>query len=193
MRLRLFAVALCVLIGAGCGSTRASTINDADGDYRLSENPKMGLLIVSTRFSTDCKNGENPSANLGFVDGYTRYTNLSEIPLNDPAIEQAFQAPPGHFSVKSLFAGTYWLRRLEVKNGPSLYKETRTTFGVEAGKAVYLGEVHVKLTHCDATPSVTTSVSDQWARDSKLFEQKLKNVRADEVVKRLLGGPPAKP
>ncbi|WP_163994769.1 hypothetical protein [Pyxidicoccus caerfyrddinensis] len=192
MRLRLFGVALCVLIGAGCGSTRASTINDVAGDYRLSENPKMGLIIVSTRFSTDCKNGENPSANLGFMDSHAMYSGVSEIPLNDPAIEQAFQAPPGHFSVKSLFEGTYRLRHLEVKNGPSLYRETRTTFDVVAGKAVYLGEIHVRLTHCDATPSVTTSVSDQWARDSKLFEQKMKNVRADEVIMRLLAGPAAK-
>jgi hypothetical protein len=186
MRLRLFEVALAVLMCTGCASTRDSARYDADADYRPAEHPGKGLVIVSTRLSTDCRKGENPSARLWYRDSPFVQRPTSVIPVNDPVVEQAFQAPPGHFSVKELFEGKYQVQQLEIRRTPHITKDTEIPFEVETGKAVYLGEIHVKLTHCDSIPVITTVVSDQWERDSKLFEQKMKNVRADEVVKRLL-------
>ena len=112
------------------------------------------------------------------------------FPVNDPRTPYDFQAPPGHFSVKTLYAGPNRIRRLIIG---STAMETRTPFEVEAGKAIYLGEVHIKLTQCGPVQSITTQVTDQWERDRTLSSLEMKNIRPEEVVKRLLGARPAKP
>ncbi|WP_164020278.1 hypothetical protein [Pyxidicoccus trucidator] len=186
MRLRLFVVAVPVLMAVGCGGTSSHTVKDVGADYRLSEHPEQGLVIVSTRFSTDCKNGENPSAALEYEDSVYMRRSTGVIPVNDLHLAHDFQAPPGHFSVKALNEGAYQIRRLSIGHIMPITKETRTPFEVEAGTAIYLGEVHFKLTNCGPFPSITTQVTDQWERDSQLLQQKMKNIRAEEVVKRLI-------
>ncbi|NMO15917.1 hypothetical protein HPC49_24235 [Pyxidicoccus fallax] len=178
-------MALSVLLGAGCAGNRGNTFSDADSHYRFAEHPEQGLVIVSTRFSTDCKEGENPSATLKFEDSVYMHQSMGEIPVNDLHRPPDFQAPSGHFTVKALYEGTYQFRRLSIGHITPINKETRTPFEVEPGKAVYLGEIHVKLANCGPFPTITTVVTDQWERDRKLFEQKMKNVPAKEVVKRL--------
>jgi hypothetical protein len=107
---RLFLAALAALLGTACGGI-SHTVKE---DYRLAEHPKQGLVLVSTRFSTDCKNGENPSAVLEYEN--LAYTHIRQdvIPVNDLHSPHDFQAPPGHFSVKALNAGPYQFRRLQI-------------------------------------------------------------------------------
>jgi hypothetical protein len=188
MRLRLSLAALSLFMAAGCSAPSAHTIRDAKADDSLTENTDKGLVIVSTRFSSDCPDGENLFVGLEYQDSYSKDYRANMIPVNDPRLPKDFESPPGHFSVKTFYAGNHRIRRMHLGDTS---RETRTLFQVDAGKAVYLGEVHIKVANCGPAPSITTQVTDQWERDSKLFQAKMQNIRPEDVSKRLLGTRPA--
>lgn len=176
-------LAVSVLMGAACGGPARHNVSDVDQDYQLSERSKNGLVIVSTRYSTDCKHGKNASASFHYEDeDYGSAKGRGVIPVGDPFREPEFQAPPGYLVIKELRAGPHHIRKLAPLN-----HDLSTTFEVEAGKAIYLGEWHVQVSDCDSDfAKVALQVTDQWERDGKLVEQRMKNLRSDEVAKRLV-------
>lgn len=95
--------------------------------------------------------------------------------------EHDCQDPPGYLSIREVNAGHHTIYRLAPLHSLS------TPFEVEAGKAVYLGEVHVRISGCDSLPArVFIEVTDQWERDGRLFQQRVKNLRSEDVVKSVL-------
>lgn len=62
-------------------------------------------------------------------------------------------------------------------------------FEVEAGKALYLGEIQAHLMDCSGFSSFDIRISDAWERDRQLLEDTLKNVRPEEVVKQVVPCP----
>jgi hypothetical protein len=173
-------LAMSASLGIACGPGRHN-VRDVEGDFSFSESPKNGLFIISTRLSSDCKHGENSSVALDYVDDSYTLKRTGVIPVGDPFREHDFQDPPGYLSIREVNAGHHTLCQLTHLN------RLRTPFEVEEGKAVYLGEVHVRISGCDSLPAkVAIEVTDQWERDGQLFQQRVKNLRSEDVVKSVL-------
>jgi hypothetical protein len=88
-----------------------------------------------------------------------------------------------HFFYNELVVGglsNYEIKGLSIRN--------LTPFTVEEGKVTYLGEIQLERTDCKQ--SVKARLTDQWERDSKLFEARMKNLDSKQVVKKLLTAEP---
>ncbi|MBZ4416107.1 hypothetical protein [Myxococcus sp. RHSTA-1-4] len=180
MNARLFLV-MSVWICAACGAGRNNT-RDVAGDYSLSERPGSGLIVVSTRLTTDCEQGETPPVAFHYEDDSYAHKRTGVIPVNDPFRKHDLQEPPGYLSIREVHAGAHRIDQL-----PPLATQLYAPFEVEAGKVVYLGELHVRVSNCGSPPAkVAVQVTDQWERDGELFHQRMKNLRSEDVVKRLL-------
>jgi hypothetical protein len=191
MTSRPFMAALFVWTCAACSSTARFTTQQVQGEYSFAKHPERGLLVASTRFSSDCKAGETPSATLSYLDDLSSAGKGGVIPVASRPEESNFQDPPGYFVVQEVEGREYELRNLSISLLRELNSDLRIPFTVDAGKAVYLGELHVRYINCDTFPSVSLQVTDQWERDAQLFQARVPNVRPDQVVKRLL--PPVWP
>lgn len=190
MSTRFFLAVVSVWLGAGCASMREPmlVIDTLDADYRLSSKPEHGLLIASTRFSNDCKGGASPSVSLSYANDWygDRNKKWGYVPLTGPTEERDFQDPPGYLVVRELLAGEHQFRYLNIGSAKSGSKPLRVPFKVEEGKAIYLGEIHVRYINCDGWPAVTLEVKDEWERDSQLFQQQMKHLRSEDVIKRVM-------
>lgn len=182
MNPRLFVATLFVLGFTGCSGSRQVV----DANYTFADQPEQGLIIASTRLIHDCAGGALPSATLVYVDESFSNSKWGELPINSPFLESDFENPPGHFFVKELPAGPHQLKHLGVHLGKAMTKSLRIPFKVEPGKAIYLGELNVVFTNCDAFPSVELRVKDAWERDSQLYQKQMKNLRSEDVVKQLI-------
>ncbi|QSQ22628.1 hypothetical protein JY651_47270 [Pyxidicoccus parkwayensis] len=188
---RLLVVALWAWTFAACSATPSVTTRQVKGTYDFTKHPERGLLILSTRFSSDCKSGETPSTSLAYRDDQSSASKGGIIPVASRPEEAAFQDPPGYFVVQEQEGREYMLRELKLDHLKGATTDVQLPFAVEPGKAVYLGEVHVRYLNCDSFPTVSLQVTDQWERDSRLLQARLPNVRPEDVVKRLL--PPSWP
>jgi hypothetical protein len=191
MSLRLLVVALSAWTCAACSSTPSVTTRQVKGEYDFAKHPERGLLVVSTRFSSDCKSGETPATYITYLDDLSPASKGGVIPVASRPEEHAFQAPPGYFVVQEQEGRQYTLKDLKLSLLRDMAMPLELPFTVEAGKAIYLGEIHVRYLNCDTFPSVSLQVTDQWERDARLLQAQLPNVRPEEVVKRLL--PPTWP
>ena len=168
---------------------KIQVINTVHPDYQLPGPPNTGLFIASTRLSTDCKEGEAPTVDLTYQSGI--FTQL--LPVTGPIEKRDIQDPPGFLIVRAAGAGAYEFRNIAID---ATQKPLRSgiPFIVEKGQAVYLGEIHVSYLDCYGQPSIGLQVRDAWERDQHLIEKKLKNVRSEDVLKRVLPpGPPRSP
>jgi hypothetical protein len=188
MSTRFFLAVLSAWLGAGCASMREpiQVIDTVDEDYRFPGRPGHGLLIASTRFSHDCQGGSGPSASLAYINDWDSLDRWGLIPLTGPSSERDFQDPPGYLVVRELKAGEHRFRYLHINSAKQGSKDMRIPFTAEEGKAIYLGEIHMRYINCDGWPSVTLEVKDEWERDAQLFRKQLKNLRSEDVIKRVL-------
>jgi hypothetical protein len=164
---------------------RIRVIDTVDADYQLPGQPGHGLVFASTRFTTDCKAGEEPSVDLVYFSNWYSNTTFGQLPVTGPADKRDFQDPPGYLIVREARASGHEFRYIDI-GSRSREMKTRTPFTVEEGKAVYLGEIHVIYVNCNARPSMTIQVKDEWERDRRLFEKQMTNVRSEDVIKRVL-------
>lgn len=187
MTSRLFLITLSVWACAGCSSMteRIRVIDTVDADYRLSGQPGHGLVLASTRFTTDCKAGEEPAVDLIYRSNWYGDAPMGQLPVTGPADKRDFENPPGYLVVREARASEYAFRYLVV-DSHSREMKARTPFTVEEGKAVYLGEIHVSYLNCDSRPTVTIQTRDEWERDRQLFAKELTNLRSEDVIKRVL-------
>ncbi|MCY1021935.1 hypothetical protein [Pyxidicoccus sp. MSG2] len=176
-------LAIAVWVCTACGGPSLYNVSNTGSDFHFSERLENGLIIISTRFISDCGSLDDRSVALQYVDDSYARKRMGTIPVSDPFREKDFQDPPGYLSIMEVIAGQHRIEQLS----PYPYG-VYAPFEVEAGKAIYLGEVHVRRS-CHSDPKgLVIQVTDQWERDGKLFEQRMKNLRSEDVVKRVITG-----
>jgi hypothetical protein len=184
MNSRWFLV-MSALFGIACGPSRHN-VRDVEGDFSFAERPENGLIIISTRLSSDCKHGEDSLVAIHYVDDSYTLKRTGSIPVGDPFREHDIKDPSGYFSIREVNAGPHAFCRLM----PFGSWPENIPFEVKAGKAVYLGELHVHISGCGSGPTkFAINVTDQWERDGRLFQQRLETLRSEDVVKSLLTNP----
>lgn len=190
MHPRVLVTAVAALLCAACG-TPSYTTKNVESDYRFEKRPGSGLVIISTRVSSECEMPEGhskPQMMLHYVDDSFAEKKTGVIPVMDWYLQPDFQDPPGYLSVRELRAGQHYLiNDLVVYGDQPNDPWNRTPFTVEEGKAVYLGEVLFRFSRClpGAHPKQVI-ISNQWERDGELLQQRMKHVRPEDVVIRLL-------
>ena len=178
--------ALSVSALAGCAHTPSS--QDVSPDFSFSERSDLGLVVLSGRFSNDCKYGEAPRALLALREEFGLYNPAGEVPLQ-PDSDGPDSQGGVRFTVRELRPGPYEIRALTIHHGKSASVGLDIPFQVEAGKAVYLGEVHASLLECSGFSSFNLQLNDAWERDRQLLQSALKNVPPEEVLKTLVQCP----
>ena len=177
-------VSLCVAIFLlGCSSATHSVRSD----YTLGSTPGEGLFAFSTRFVFTCP---LPALAPWIVNPVLAFEGegprLIAI-LHNPFITHDFENPPGYFYVRKNEAGDYKVTEVSFSHSLRRYETERleAPFKIRTGKAVYLGEITVKVSECDAgagSAKLKVTVANQWGRDRKLFEQRMPKVSPDEAV-----------
>jgi hypothetical protein len=184
---------MSLLVCAACGTARNS-VSDVKPDYSFAKRPGSGLIVLSTRFSSACERDKHQAIELHYVDDSYTHKSGGVVPVQDWHREPDLQDPAGYFVVRELRAGQHFFYNELVVGGLSNYEikglsiRNLTPFTVEEGKATYLGEIQLERTDCGQ--SVKARLTDQWERDSKLFEARMKNLSSKQVVKKLLTSEP---
>lgn len=187
MTMRLLLAALSVASLVGCAST-PTTSRNVSRDFSFSDRSDLGLVILSGKLSNDCRYGEEPRAQLSLREEFGLHDPAGQVPLEPDADAPDFQGGI-RFAVRELKPGRYNIRELTFHHGKSVSVRLDIPFQVEAGKAVYLGELHAGLLECSGWSSFNIQISDAWERDRQLLQSTLKNVRPEEVVKTLVQCP----
>ncbi|WP_338864656.1 hypothetical protein [Myxococcus stipitatus] len=178
-----FAYVWLGLLGMSCRVVGPPESRAVRGEYQHAKYPEDGVVVLSTRFSTDCHQGESPSADFWFRSNNGLMS--ASFPLS--AIQgSVLQAQNGNFIVRRLEAGLYDLMSVDVVFGRSASQSLRASFLVEPGEVVYLGEFQAHMSNCDGFPALGAKVSDFWVRDQLLLQDRVTNLRLEGVVKRLL-------
>jgi hypothetical protein len=189
LRLIVSAIAGC-LLASGCASVGTANVEPA---YRPSTS---GLLVVSVTAS-----GYNPGTLWYQIvrSGAVAHT-VASIPVNDRAYgldwEAGDPAVPnsgaGRVAVIELGPGEYEMRRwvINVANRAAFIstKPFGFRFEIEAGKATYLGNVHVDIqrTADPDTLPFAVALEDRRDRDLAILHRKYPGVRKDQLI---FGGP----
>ncbi|MBZ4417280.1 hypothetical protein [Myxococcus sp. RHSTA-1-4] len=174
---------------AGCASTPATSRN-VSPDFSFSERSDLGLVVLSGRLSNDCKYGENPRATLFIYSDFDKLHPVGKVPL-DAASSFGASAPASgvRFATRELRPGSYEIREVAFEHVSLIRTHLDIPFRVEAGKAVYLGEIHASLLNCNGFPAYNLQISDAWERDRQFLQDELKNVRPEEVAKAVVQCP----
>jgi hypothetical protein len=120
---------------------------------------------------------------------------VASIPVNDPAYGLDWQvgdpavtnAGEGRVAVVELAPGDYELRRWVINVGNRAAYSSRRPLGyrfnIVAGKATYLGNVHVDIQRsaAESLPFATT-LEDRRERDLPIVQRKYSGVRAEHMV-----------
>ena len=179
---------LAALAGLGTITGCSSTSQGVSQDFEFTPDDGHGLMVVSTRWISPTKRPgfaphvrRNPARNLGEKMG---------LPLNvhNAFIEPDFTDPPGYLYVMKFKPGTYEIISNELK------KNLR--FEVEAGKAVYIGELefrqvlgcldfHAEGCVPDVYSHVVYTIRDEWTRDEQMLRQRLAHYPAGGVMVQL--------
>ncbi|AKF86602.1 hypothetical protein MFUL124B02_30105 [Myxococcus fulvus 124B02] len=145
-------------------------------------------MIISLREVGEFKfRGEHGGVGKWHSRGLMQYTDdrfgyhLSPVVyLPDPDEEVGeFQDPPGYLSIRKVEAGVHYINTSCHSANDLPRKEKSASFTVTPGKAIYLGEVHVN-------GDCVARVFDEWERDQKLVLERMKNLRPEDLEKRLL-------
>jgi hypothetical protein len=182
--IRLVAVASL----AGCAST-PTTSRNVSPDFSFSERSDLGLVVLSGRLSTDCKHGEAPRATLFIYNDFDKRQPVGQVPLDASSFGASAAASGVRFATRELRPGAYEIREVSFAHVSFIRTHLGIPFRVEAGKAVYLGELHASLLNCNAFPSYNLQISDAWERDRQFLQDELKNVRPEEVAKTVVQCP----
>ncbi|MFP2934143.1 hypothetical protein ACLESO_55260 [Pyxidicoccus sp. 3LG] len=164
-------------------------MDTVDAGYRAPGQPGHGLVIVSTRFKTDCKEEEMPSVDLVSWSTWYEQGVSGAFPVTGPADRRDFQNPPGYLIVRELRANPHEFRYFDI-NDVRMQLRGGIPFKVEEGKAVYLGELQMSYTNCNTHPAVGLAVKDAWERDLRLLLTKMPNLRPEDVIKQVLPSSP---
>ena len=166
---------------AACGPPRPYQIPD---DYSYKSRPGEGLVVFSARWEMDCP-GQLPGptgatyARLWLAPGPNVY-------IHNSFYDEEFRNPPGTFQVISLKAGAYTFNGTAFQHRNTQYegKFQSVPFEVTSGEALYLGEIHFKVSECDykeRSAKHDITVSNQWQRDKSLFSRRARNLPVDSV------------
>lgn len=170
---RLLALFAAFFLASGC--TGFATVNP---EYRLAEHRGIGLIAVAVRTNND-RCTDNESLIFHSLDDKNRHGQLLLLNL---AMAKDFENPPGFFYIYPLKAGNYRFESVKAKRF-GLAENLDLPFQVAEGKIIYLGEIFVDHQTCTR---FTIRTSDQWQRDSKLFRERLKHHRLEEVEKQII-------
>jgi hypothetical protein len=173
----------CVLALALLGTSCRGMLEVHD-HYRFEEHPGKGLVVVSTRISSECGNDAS-------VDFESDKGDPGTFLFQNGLVAPDFTDPPGFFWVMQLPPGRYKLKRLRLGSKYSSRSPIDAVFTVKEGQTFYLGELQMQVVGCSR---FDFRVVDRWDRDEGLFAKKMKNVTAASVAKQILptpGRPPA--
>ena len=179
MRKVVSALALA-LLGTSCRGMLE--VND---HYRFDEHPGKGLVVASTRISSECGNDAT-------VDFESDRGEPGTFTFQNAYATPDFTDPTGFFWVMELPPGRYKLKRLRLGTKYSSRSPIDATFTVREGETAYLGELQMQVVGCTR---FDFRVADRWDRDEALFAKKMKNVTAASVTKQILATaarPPAR-
>ena len=175
----------CGALLVGCAGTRAPNVDPA---YRLTSN---GVLVASVTVS-----GYNPGTISYQVVSRSDPTRIVvTIPVNDQAQgldwqlgdPQVLRGGYGRLAVVELAPGQYEFRRglLEV-SARETYTSSNTfgyRFTITAGKATYLGNVHLDVELSDARRMLLSPMLlDRRSRDLPILYRKYASVQPNEVI-----------
>ncbi|KPJ91386.1 MAG: hypothetical protein AMS18_08800 [Gemmatimonas sp. SG8_17] len=179
---------LAALAGLGTITGCSSTSQGVSADFEFTPDDSHGLMVVSTRWISPTKRPgfgphvrRNPARNLDEKMG-------TVLNVHNAFIEPDFTNPPGYFYVMKFKPGTYEIISNELKEN--------LRFEVEAGKAVYIGELEFRqVLGCldfnakgcvpDVYSHVVYTVRDEWERDEPLLRKRLTHYPAGGVMVRL--------
>ncbi|WP_342374999.1 hypothetical protein NVS55_27265 [Myxococcus stipitatus] len=184
---------LSLVFLASCNGISSYATRDVSRDFKFPQNPDYGLVIVSTRVEGDIfihkaffprKDDEDVGASallLFYSDGHSPgQSKVGVIPAENAVGDFDFHDPPGYLSIRKVGAGEVQYLRTTCSTGRRpIGKGHGAPFTVEAGKAIYLGEVHIGR-------ACVTTVRDEWERDKKLVLERMPNLREEDLEKRLL-------
>ncbi len=173
-----------MLIG-GCASVGTSNVDPA---YRPGAN---GLLVASVTTS-----GYNPGTLwVQVVRASAATETVASIPVNDPAYGLDWRVGDpavtnggeGRIAVVELAPGEYELRRWVINvDNRAAYSSRRALgyrFNIVAGKASYVGNLHVDIQRsaAESLPFATT-LEDKRERDLPIVQGRYSGVRAEHMV-----------
>ena len=162
--------------------------SNVDPAYRPGAN---GLLVASLTAS-----GYNPGTLwVQVVRASASTETVASIPVNDPAYGLDWQAGDpavtnggaGRVAVVELAPGEYELRRWVINIGNSAAYSSRRPlayrFNIVAGKATYVGNLHVDVQRSAAESlPLATTLEDRRERDLPIVRRKYSGVRAEHML-----------
>lgn len=174
-------VLLLVTSLTACKPPRPYQIPD---DYSYKSRPGEGVVVFSSRWEVDCP--DQLPGPVGATYARLWFSPGPNVYIHNTFYDEEFQNPPGTFQIISLKAGVYTFNRTAFQHRNALYegKFQSQPFEVRGGEAVYLGEIHFKISECDYMERAAKhaiGVSNQWQRDKSLFSRRARNLTAEDV------------
>ena len=145
----------------------------------LKKHPTRGIVVASGRMDQNCGRW----GHIVFENATGKRSML--LIIDNMFTSRDFEDPPGQFFTQEFEQGEWHIRGLLVGSYLSDFsKLPGYTFTVVAGKALYLGQLHVQPSpDCSSYSIVTTN---EWDRDSLLFAKETKELAKDDVEISLL-------
>lgn len=182
---RSVVLAIAAAVLAGCANPGTQNVAV---DYRPAD---QGLLVASVTAS-----GYNPGRLLyQLVRVASPTQTVVTIPVNDEALGLDWRlgdlevpnGGQGRLAVIELAPGDYELRRAFIEvSAQETYTSARRfgfRFTIAAGKATYLGNIHVNMERSPAGRLMSsTTLVDRRRRDLPLFHKKYSGIKPDQVT-----------
>ncbi len=167
-RAQLFCLLCGALVSCSVG------VQNANPDYALDENGKRGLVAFSLSYS-----GDNFTLRYWSLDDDD---SRGEIVARAKDVPLDWSDPPTRLVFFELPAGKYEFYEGIDINGPMSERTAPFSipFEIEAGKVLYLGNIHYDRTLRAAKHK--TIITDRSPRDTPRLLQKLPNVREEQVT-----------
>lgn len=174
---------LVVLYGvtmlAGCGTQPARQVDSA---YVPTTS---ALVVYSARVDDKC------GAALSTLRLNYRYTNPTQpepghgfIFLQNALLSSDFEGRDGFYKIEEWPAGDYIFTDPTLSNMKMGMATSKGRYDVkvkiEVGKAYYLGEFKADIVSCGV---LKLGINDEYARDSIIFDNKMKNVKSSALIR----------